>query len=316
MSLIVFGSINIDLVAQTTRLPHTGETVLGTSFFTVSGGKGANQAVAAAKLGIPTYLIGRVGDDDFGQTLLNSLTEANVNIDFVTVTPNTGSGVAIIAVDENADNTIIVVSGANGCVDETDIDRLKSLLPKATALLLQLEMPIDVNIAAAKAAKEAGVRVILDPAPAPDSLPDELYHLVDFITPNETEASRLVGFPVNDQETCLKAAKILLDRGASTAVLKLGAKGVFCATRTEHFMVPAFKITPVDTVAAGDAFNGAMAAAFHEGLSLQESLIWGAAAGALAVSKQGAQPSLPSRATFEAFLQTNSAKIDLDTDAP
>lgn len=310
MSLIVFGSINIDLVAQTTRLPNKSETVLGTNFFTVSGGKGANQAVAAARLSIPTYLIGRVGDDNFGQTLLNSLNEANVNTNFVTVTPNTGSGVAIIAVDENADNTIIVVSGANGCVDETDINRLKTLLPQASALLLQLEIPLEVNIAAAKAAKAVGVRVILDPAPAPDSIPDELYHLVDLITPNETEASRLVGFEVNDDKTCLQAANILLERGVNTAVLKLGAKGVFCATRTEHMIIPAFKITPVDTVAAGDAFNGAMAAAFNEGLSLQESLIWGAAAGALTATKQGAQPSLPSRATFDTFLEANLAKID------
>lgn len=310
MSLIVFGSINIDLVAQTTRLPNKSETVLGTNFFTVSGGKGANQAVAAAKLSIPTYLIGRVGDDNFGQTLLNSLTEANVNTDFVTITPNTCSGVAIIAVDENADNTIIVVSGANSCIDETDVDRLKTLLPQASALLLQLEIPIEANIAAAKAAKAAGVRVILDPAPAPDSLPDELYHLVDLITPNETEASRLVGFEVNNIETCLKAANILLDRGVNTAVLKLGAKGVFCATRTEHLIIPAFKITPIDTVAAGDAFNGAMAAALNEGLSLRESLIWGAAAGALTATKQGAQPSLPSRATFDTFLEENLAKID------
>lgn len=315
MSLIVFGSINLDLVAQTTRLPDKSETVLGTNFFTASGGKGANQAVAAAKLGINTYLIGRVGDDDFGQTLLKSLEEANVNTEFVTVTPNTTSGVAVIAVDEKGDNTIIVVSGANNCVDETDLDHLKALLPQASALLLQLEIPIDVNIAAAKAAKAAGVTVILDPAPAPDRLPDELYHLVDLITPNETEASRLVGFTIEEQ-SYLKAAEILLERGVSTAVLKLGEKGVFCATRTEHYLIPAFNIIPVDTVAAGDGFNGGMAAALDEGLALRESMIWGTAAGALAALSRGAQPSLPSRATFEAFLEANSVRIDLDGDAP
>lgn len=316
MSLIAFGSINMDLVAQTTRLPHKGETVLGKNFFSTPGGKGANQAVAAAKLGIETYMVGRVGDDNFGQTLLNSLQEANVNTDYVSVTQNTCSGVAVIAVDKNSDNNIIVIPGANGCVDGTDVERLKSLLPNASALLLQLEVPIEAIIAAATAAKTAGVKVILDPAPAPDTLPDELYQLVDVITPNETEASRLVGFEVNNEEMYLKAAEIFLNKTISTAVLKLGAKGVFCATRTEHFIIPAFQITPVDTVAAGDAFNGAMAAAMDGGLSLREAMIWGAAAGALAATQQGTQSSLPSRATFDAFLQVNSVIVGLDADEP
>ncbi|PSF36766.1 ribokinase [Aphanothece hegewaldii CCALA 016] len=316
MSLIVFGSINMDLVAQTTRLPRKSETVLGKNFFIKSGGKGANQAVAAAKLGIETYMIGRVGDDDFGITLLNSLKEANVNTDNVRVTQNTCSGVAIIAVDENSDNNIIVIPGANGCVDGTDVERLKLLLPKASALLLQLEVPIKTIIKAALEAKTAGVKVILDPAPAPDTLPDELYSLVDVITPNETEASRLVGFEINNEETYLKAAEIFLNKNINTAVLKLGAKGVFCATRSEHFIIPAFKITPVDTVAAGDAFNGAMAAAMDRGLSLRDAMTWGAAAGALAATQQGAQSSLPSRAIFEDFLRSNSVRIGLDVDEP
>jgi ribokinase len=316
MSIIVFGSINMDLVAQTTRLPRKGETVLGKNFFSAPGGKGANQAVAAAKLGIETYMVGRVGDDDFGQTLLNSLKEANVNTDYVTVTQNICSGVAVIAVDENSDNNIIVIPGANGCVDGTDVERLKVLLLKASALLLQLEVPMKAIIAAATAAKTAGVKVILDPAPAPDTLPDELYYLVDIITPNETEASRLVGFEVNNEETYLKATEIFLNKNINTAVLKLGAKGVFCVTRTEHFIIPAFGIIPVDTVAAGDAFNGAMVAAMDGGLSLRETMIWGAAAGALAATQQGAQSSLPSRATFDAFLQANSVIVGLNTDEP
>lgn len=316
MSLIVFGSINMDLVAQTTRLPRKGETVLGKNFFNKPGGKGANQAVAAAKLGIETYMVGRVGDDDFGLALLNSLKEANVNTDYVTVTPNICSGVAVIAVDENSDNNIIVIPGANNCIDETDVERLKVLLPKASALLLQLEVPIKTIIAAALEAKTAGVKVILDPAPAPDTLSDELYSLVDVITPNETETSRLLGFEINNEETYLKAAEIFLNKKINTAVLKLGAKGVFCATRSEHFMIPAFKITPVDTVAAGDAFNGAMAAAMDRGLSLREAITWGAAAGALAATQQGAQQSLPSQATFNAFLQAHSVIVGLDVDEP
>ena len=306
MSLIVFGSLNMDLVAQTARLPLKGETVDGTHFSQVPGGKGANQAVASSRLGIPTYMAGLVGDDRFGEELLNALQESGVNTETVSVTPDISSGVAVIAVDENSDNNIIVIAGANGCVDETDVEKVKQLLPQASAILLQLEIPLGVVISVAEAAKAAGVKVILDPAPAPESLPEELYRLTDIITPNETEAGRLVGFAIADAETRQKAAEILLGRGVGAAVLKLGARGVFCHDGSESFLVPPFKIIPVDTVAAGDAFNGGMAAGLDGGLTLKEAITWGAATGALAASKKGALPSLPDRDTFDAFLAANS----------
>lgn len=306
MSLIVFGSLNMDLVAQTPRLPLKGETVEGTHFSQIPGGKGANQAVAASRLGTTTYMAGRVGDDRFGEELLNALQESGVNTETVSVTADISSGVAVIAVDENSDNNIIVIAGANGCVDETDVAKVKQLLPQASAILLQLEIPLAVVISVAKAAKAAGVKVILDPAPAPESLPEELYRLTDIITPNETEAGRLVGFAITDAETRQKAAEILLSRGVGAAVLKLGARGVFFHDGSESFMVPPFKIIPVDTVAAGDAFNGGMAAGLDRGLTLKEAITWGAATGALAASKKGALPSLPDRATFDAFLAANS----------
>ncbi|MEH2208245.1 MAG: ribokinase [Nostoc sp.] len=303
MSIIVFGSINIDLVATTPRLPVAGETLLGEEFFKVSGGKGANQAVALAKLGIPTQIVGRVGADDFGKELVNNLQTSGVQTDNIFVDKTVSSGVAIITVSQTGENQIVVIPGANGRVNQEDVERLSHFLPEATALLLQLEIPIPAVVAAAKAAKGANIKVIFDPAPAQSNLPDELYPLVDIITPNEVEAAQLVGFPVNGEEQAAKAAAVLLERGVKCAIVKLGAKGVFCATAEEKFFVPAFSVHAVDTVAAGDAFNGGLAAALFERLSLHQAVIWGAAAGALTATKPGAQTSLPDRFTFDAFLQ-------------
>lgn len=302
MSIIVFGSINMDLVTRTPRLPVPGETLLGYDFFTAPGGKGANQAVGAALLSKTSYMIGRVGNDSFGQELLASLKVAGVQTDSILIDDTTSSGVAVIAVDDRSENTIIVVPGANGKVNHTDVERLEKLLPNASVLLLQLEVPIPAIIAAAEAAKKAKVKVILDPAPAPEKLSDELYSLTDIITPNETEASRLVGFEITNQETMTKAVEFFISKGVETVVLKLGNKGVFCANASDSFMLPAFQVNAIDTVAAGDAFNAAMAAAFDSGLSLREAIKWGAAAGALTTTKKGAQPSLPNKETFDTFL--------------
>ncbi len=302
MSLIVFGSINIDLVTTTPRLPVAGESLTGHNFFTAFGGKGANQAVMAARLGVATHMVGRVGNDTFGEELLAGLRMAGVMCDRIFIDRSTHSGVAVITVEDSGENSIILVPGANGQVDRTDVERLKPLFPDASALLLQLEIPLNAVQAAAEAAQQAGVRVILDPAPAMVDLPAELYPLVDIITPNETEASLLVGFPVNDLETAGKAATELLGRGVGTAVVTLGAKGVFCATAEDSFFLPAFPVEVVDTVAAGDAFNGAMSSALAIGLPLREAVVWGAAAGALATTKVGAQSSLCDRPTFDLFL--------------
>jgi len=302
-SIVVFGSINMDLVARTPRLPIPGETLVGHHFLTASGGKGANQAVAIAQLGVPTQIVGRVGGDSFGNQLINSLQTAGVQTEHVLVDEAVSSGVAAIAVDDAGENQIIIISGANGRVDETDVTRLKRLLTGAIALLLQFEIPMSAVLSAAKAAKKAGVTVILDPAPAQMDLPVELYSLVDIITPNEIEAGQLVGFPVDGLEAAAKAAAVLCQTGVGTAIVKLGAKGALCATKAETFFVPAFPVSAVDTVAAGDAFNGGLAAAIAEGLPLRQAVVWGAAAGALAATKTGAQSSMPDRKTFNAFLQ-------------
>lgn len=293
MAVVVFGSINMDLVVRTPRLPAPGETLTGYTFFTAPGGKGANQAVACARLGAPTRMIGRIGDDLFGEQLRASLRSFGVQDDGVLTTPGP-SGVALIAVDDTAENTIVIVPGANGAVSIADIPRLERALDGARALLLQLEVPIETVVAAARAAHTRGVTVILDPAPALP-LPDELYALADIITPNEHEAATLTGIAVHNDQGAIAAARALIARGARRVALKLGARGALTAdTEGEQFW-SSFTVTPVDTVAAGDAFNGGLAVALSEGRSFDEAIRWGLAAGALSVTRHGAQPSMPER---------------------
>ncbi|MBE9184196.1 ribokinase [Microcoleus sp. LEGE 07076] len=305
MSIIVFGSINIDIAAKTPRLPQPGETIIGNNFFTAGGGKGANQAVAAACLGTFTHIIGRVGNDQFAEQLLTSLQSYGLSKENILIDKSTHSGVAIIAVDDSGQNNIIVIPGANNNVGDADIERLKKVLPEATSLLLQLEIPLEVVQKAAKVARELGVRVILDPAPAVADLPLELYPLIDIITPNEVEAGQLVGFRVHDTETAILAAKQLQERGVKNVIVKLGDRGAVAVTGDESFVVPAFAVEAIDTVAAGDAFNGGLACALDAGRSLSEALVWGSAAGALCTTQVGAQCAMCDRPTFDNFLQHN-----------
>lgn len=302
MSVLVFGSLNMDLVSQTPRLPLSGETMIGSHFYTTPGGKGANQAVAIARLGIPTQMIGRVGGDGFGQELITAVQAAGVDTTGVSVDASTHSGVAVITVAESGENQIIGVLGANDRLDERDVERLVAQLPQAQALLLQLEIPIETMKAVARAAHTTGVPVILDPAPVPSDPITDIYPFVDYLVPNEVEASQLVGFAVNSPETAAQAAATLQQQGANTVIVKLGAQGVFCATLQESWFVPAFQVAAIDTVAAGDAFAGGFAAALVSGLSLREALTWGCAAGALATTKVGAQSAMSDRTTFLNFL--------------
>ncbi|MEA5508354.1 ribokinase [Crocosphaera sp. UHCC 0190] len=293
MSIIIFGSINMDLVVQTHRLPQPGETVTGDHFLTLGGGKGANQAVATARLGASTYLVGRVGGDSFGQELLASLNNFGVNTQGVFIDKNSSSGVAMINVETGGENTIIVVPGANGKVEQSDVHRLNNILPKTSLLLLQLEVPLEAVQSAAIAAKKFGVTVMLDPAPVPDNFPDRFYPLIDIITPNQTEAARLVGFEITDQEKLNQAVNIFLEKGVKIVIIKLGEKGAFYGTEKERDFVKPFAVKSVDTVGAGDGFNGGIAAALDRGLPLKEALKWGAIVGALTTTKEGAQTALP-----------------------
>lgn len=308
MSVLVFGSSNLDLVSRSPRLPLPGETIIGSQFFTTPGGKGANQAVAIARLGIPTQMIGRVGGDAFGKELLSALQAANVNTSGVIVDRSTHSGVAVITVADSGENQIIGVLGANDRLDHTDVARLVQQFSNADALLLQLEIPIPIVKAAAQAAHKAGIPVMLDPAPAPPVSIADLYPFIDFLVPNEVEAGQLVGFPVHSPDTATRAAKRLREQGVKTAIVKLGAQGVICATENEIIHLPAFPVEAIDTVAAGDAFAGGFAAALVTGLPLTQALTWGSAAGALATTKVGAQTAMPDRETFDAFLKQHGVR--------
>lgn len=302
MSIVVFGSINMDMIAQTPRFPKPGETLIGTHFITLPGGKGANQAVATAKLGRSTYFVGRVGGDSLGRDLLRRLEQFNINTQGVLIDKNTTSGVAMINVERAGENTIIVIPGANGNIDHSDVTRLEKILLKASLLLLQLEIPLEAVKIAAREAQELGVTVMLDPAPAPEKLPDSLYPLIDIITPNQTEAAKLVGFPLSDTESIQKAAKKLLQKGIKIVIIKLGEKGAFYATENEQGFIEPIKVKTIDTVGAGDGFNGGVAAALDQGLSLKQALRWGGVVGALTTTQEGAQTALPDLATVEQII--------------
>lgn len=305
MSLIVFGSINLDLVATVSRSPHPGETLVGDSFLKIPGGKGANQAVACARLGVKTHLVGRLGHDGFGHQLLLTLQEAQVYTDGIYMDEDTPSGVALITVDAQGQNSIIVIPGANARLDNRELEYLSSILPQATIFLTQLEIPLSAVQEAVKKVQEAGIPVILDPAPVPEDFPRDLYGLVDIITPNAVEATQLTGIAVEDRDSAIQAAYRFLEWGVKTAIITLGDRGVVWANHEETGFLPAFPVKSVDTTAAGDAFNGALATALDRGLSLGEAIAWGAAAGAIASTVIGAQPSLPDRQTLERFLMSN-----------
>lgn len=296
MSIIVFGSINMDITAFTPRLPKLGETLFGTSYITVPGGKGNNQAVVAARLGAKVKFVGRVGKDIFGSEVLNIIKSENVDISAIKEDANNHTGLAIISVDEKADNGIIVISGANMAIDEQDVLRATNSLEDARVLMLQMEVPLNASLALARMAKEHGITIIFDPAPAPSSsLPDEFYQLVDIVTPNELETEALVGFPIRDMNDAEKASIQLRKKGVATAIIKLGDRGVYFNSQEESGFIPPFKVKAIDSVAAGDAFNGALAVAISEGKPIAEAVRWGAAAGALATTKKGALPSMPYR---------------------
>lgn len=300
--IISLGGINMDLVTFSERLPADGETVVGERFVTYPGGKGANQAVAAARMGARSAMVGRVGDDMFGPQLTDLLEAAGVDAGAVGVSTGTNSGIAVISVGEGGQNRIVQVLGANDTCGDAEYDAIAALLPKASALMLQLEVFIELSIKVAELADSQGVQVILDPGPV-RPVPEEFYPHVSVITPNETEAEALVGYPIVDMLTAASAAEELLARGVRSSVIKLGAQGAYWAVGSSKGEIPSFPVQAVDTVAAGDAFNGALAVALSEGHSLESAVRWGCAAGALAVTQVGAQDSMPERDAVLAFLE-------------
>jgi ribokinase len=315
--IVVIGSINMDLVCRTHSIPRPGETLLGSDFVTIPGGKGANQAVAAAKLAgqdTRVYMIGRVGNDDFGERLVTGLVQHGVDATHVTVTENVASGIAMILVDRKGENSIVVAAGANAKLTPADIDAADSIISAAAAVVMQLEVPqATVQHAIAKCQRK-GVYSILDPAPAPAKLPRAMLG-VDLFTPNQSEAEVLAGLrnirrPRRHSRRVADPKQIgmeLLSRGAKSVVLKLGAKGAMLVSRDGTIRAArAFKARVVDTTAAGDAFTGALAIARAERMDIPAMLRFANAAGAICCQGFGAQPSLPSRGQVDAMIRASS----------
>ncbi|WCK56290.1 ribokinase [Aneurinibacillus sp. Ricciae_BoGa-3] len=300
--ITVLGSMTMDLVAKTQRRPIKGETVLGEAFAMVPGGKGANQAVTAAKLGAKTYMVGRLGNDLFRNSILDNLAREGVVTEFIKTDNETATGIAHISVDALGDNSIIIVPLANANVDELDVNEVEDLISRSALLMLQLEVPLKTVLHATKVAKKHNIPVILNPAPA-QSLPDELYAYIDYLTPNETETEILTGIKITSIESAKVAAKELLNRGVRNVVITLGENGCLLSDGMEFHHVSAQKVEVVDTTAAGDAFNGGMAVGLLKGMSIKEAVTYGGLVGTLAVTKFGAQSSLPSIDEVNNFLK-------------
>jgi ribokinase len=295
--IAVVGSLNMDLVAVAPRIPVPGETIIGSDFLTAPGGKGANQAYAAAKLRGDTAMLGRVGTDDFGRAMRQNL--ASVGCEVTGVRDVAGpSGVALIFVAESGANSIVVAPGANHKLTPADIAADASLFNGCSVALLQLENTLETVTAAAQYAKQRGARVILDPAPAPSGpLPEELLKAVDILTPNETEAAMLAGLPPRPltSDEAAHIARVLQAKGTPTVIVKLGAQGCLLTDGNEQRLIPAPKVKAVDTTAAGDVFNGALAVALSEGKDLVTACGFAVKAGSVSVTRMGAQSSAPSR---------------------
>lgn len=301
--VVVVGSLNMDFVVQVAKLPAPGETVMGSSFQTVPGGKGANQACAAGKLGGRVRMVGRVGEDVFGEQLRASLGAAGVDTRHVLATPATPSGVALIFVQAGGQNQIVVASGSNGRLAAADVE-LALAGADGGFLLLQLESPLETVTAAAALGRRRGMTVILDPAPA-QPLPDALLANVDCLTPNETEAQILLGRPPSPVtvEDAPAIAAALLRSGVRSVVLKLGEQGAFHADAGGAGLFPGFPVAALDATAAGDTFNGALAVSRSEGRAIGEAIRFANAAAALSVTRIGAQSSIPTRAEVDALLR-------------
>ena len=301
-SILVVGSINMDLVVRSPRMPAPGETVLGSGFATSPGGKGANQAVAVARLGGACKMIGRVGQDAFGQQMLAGMKAEGLDCTHVMLTADAPTGVAMIIVDARGENSIVVASGANHRLTPDDVFAAKGAFEGAQVVVLQLELPLPTVRAAIDLARRHGCKVILDPAPAPKKLPDELCH-VDIISPNVTEAEMITGRSAGEERCDKMVASDLIARGAAAAVLKLGHRGSMVVTADQHFYtIPAYKVSVVDTTAAGDAFTAALAVAVARGERLHQAAKFANAAGALACAKFGAQPAMPTLQEVKALM--------------
>lgn len=303
-NIVVIGSSNTDMVVKTSHLPAGGETVLGGDFFMNAGGKGANQAVAAARYGNRVVFVAKTGDDLFGRQVRKSMAEDGIVTDYVFVDKEHPSGVALITIDKDAENCIVVAGGANMYLSPADIDTAAEEILKADVVLMQLESPIETVAYAARMAAKAGIPVILNPAPAPvEALSEALLKDLFLITPNRSEASRISGIEVTDMESAHRAAKAIHEMGPKNVIITLGSDGSLVYDGSMFMRVEALKVEAVDTTAAGDTYNGVLASVIAEGKSLIEAVREANIAGAISVTRMGAQPAAPTREEIAAMKQ-------------
>ncbi|OAM88540.1 ribokinase [Termitidicoccus mucosus] len=301
--ILVLGSSNTDMIIKLARIPRPGETLLGGKFTTAAGGKGANQAVAAARAGGDVAFIARLGKDMFGDQALAGFKADKIDTRHILRDAKTPSGVALIFVADSGENSIAVASGANARLTPADVRAAEAAFPGSKALVMQLETPLPTVTAAARLAKKHGVPIILNPAPAPsEKLPPALLRLVSILTPNETEAETLTGIKVTDEASARQASAALRAQGVGTVIITLGEKGAFVDDGRTAAALPVPKVKRVDTTAAGDTFNGALAVALAEGRDLREAIRFANAAATISVTRLGAQPSVPTRAEIERFM--------------
>ncbi len=306
--VVVVGSSNTDLVIKLPRIPKAGETILGGEFVRAAGGKGANQSVAAARAGAAVTFIARVGRDANGDEAMAGFIADGINVDYVVRDPAKPSGVALIFVDKQGENSIAVASGANDRLSPADVRQAASAFRRAQVFLLQLETPMRTVEAAVRHAVAAGVRVVLNPAPA-RPLPPNLLKNVFLLTPNESETELLTGVTVSNEATASEAADKLLGQGVRNVVITMGSRGAFVAGKDLRQMIPGFKVDAVDATGAGDVFNGAIAVALAEGRPLLEAARFASAAAAISVTRFGAQPSAPTRQEIESVLATGKVSM-------
>lgn len=290
--ITVVGSLNMDLVVNVDKMPKVGQTVIGSNFKEVPGGKGANQAVAMARLNGQVNMIGKVGQDGFGKELLDSLKKDKVNIEYVKAEKNIASGVALITVNEDADNSIVVAPGANYELKKEDIDNCIDAINESDIVVIQLEVPIDTVRYTLEKSKELNKYTILNPAPAV-KLGDEIIKNVDLLTPNETELEILSGIQIKEDKDILSAAKALINKGVKELIVTLGSKGALYINKDMHKMYKSYKVSAVDTTAAGDSFTGAVAVSLANDENIDKAIDFASKVGALSVTKEGAQSSLP-----------------------
>ena len=300
-NLVVLGSINADHILNLETFPTPGETVTGNQYQVAFGGKGANQAVAAGRSGANIAFIACTGDDDTGERVRKQLASDKIDIAPVSVVAGESTGVALIFVNAEGENVIGIHAGANAALTTERVEAQRGIIAGAEALLMQLESPVESVLAAAKIAHENHTSVVLNPAPA-RVLSDELLALVDIITPNETEAEKLTGVRVENDDDAARAAKVLHDKGIGTVIITLGSRGVWASVNGEGRRVPGFKVKAIDTIAAGDTFNGALMTALLEGKRMDDAIRFAHAAAAIAVTRKGAQPSVPWRKEIDEFL--------------